>query len=165
MTYSKKRPETGQGLVEYALILVLVAVVTIVTLALVGQNVADVFYCVVHELGAQTRMENNGVYRYTLINTATNEEMGRPPCGESIDFNTVNFRGDAASDVSEVTFDVVFPNGSIVSRTEASAPWAVFGDSGGVYLPPPGGSLPSGRYEVIAKTNKGQVSHFVFNIE
>ena len=35
--------EKGQGLVEYALILVLIAVVAIVILALLGQNIANVF--------------------------------------------------------------------------------------------------------------------------
>ena len=35
--------EKGQGLVEYALILVLVAVVAIVILALLGNSIANVF--------------------------------------------------------------------------------------------------------------------------
>jgi len=35
--------EEGQGLVEYALILVLVAIVVIVILALLGPSIADIF--------------------------------------------------------------------------------------------------------------------------
>ena len=35
--------EEGQGLVEYALILVLVAIVVIAVLTILGQNVSDVF--------------------------------------------------------------------------------------------------------------------------
>ncbi len=42
--------EKGQGLVEYALILVLIAVVAIVILALVGDSVANVFQNIVNAL-------------------------------------------------------------------------------------------------------------------
>lgn len=42
--------EEGQGLVEYALILVFVAVVVIVSLALFGQEVYDLFQTVHNEL-------------------------------------------------------------------------------------------------------------------
>ncbi len=42
--------EKGQGLVEYALILVLVAVVAIVILVLVGDSVANVFQNIVNAL-------------------------------------------------------------------------------------------------------------------
>jgi pilus assembly protein Flp/PilA len=41
MLYTPK--EKGQGLVEYALILVLVAIVVIVVLALLGPAIGDVF--------------------------------------------------------------------------------------------------------------------------
>jgi pilus assembly protein Flp/PilA len=42
--------ENGQGLVEYALILVLVAVVVIVILALVGPAVGNIFSNIVYNL-------------------------------------------------------------------------------------------------------------------
>jgi pilus assembly protein Flp/PilA len=42
--------EEGQGLVEYALILVLVAVVVIVILALLGPVIANVFSSIVKNL-------------------------------------------------------------------------------------------------------------------
>jgi pilus assembly protein Flp/PilA len=42
--------EKGQGLVEYALILVLVAIVVIVILALLGTAIGDVFQKVVDTL-------------------------------------------------------------------------------------------------------------------
>jgi pilus assembly protein Flp/PilA len=38
-----QRAEEGQGLVEYALILILIAVVVIVILAVVGQQVTNVY--------------------------------------------------------------------------------------------------------------------------
>jgi pilus assembly protein Flp/PilA len=39
----KQRPESGQGMVEYALILVLIAVVVIVILSTVGKRINNVF--------------------------------------------------------------------------------------------------------------------------
>lgn len=43
--------EDGQGLVEYALILVLIAIVVIVILGLLGETVSDVFSQIVSGLG------------------------------------------------------------------------------------------------------------------
>jgi pilus assembly protein Flp/PilA len=42
--------EKGQGLVEYALILVLVAVVVIVILAILGPAIADIFSDIVNSI-------------------------------------------------------------------------------------------------------------------
>jgi pilus assembly protein Flp/PilA len=42
--------EKGQGLVEYALILVLVAVVVIATLTLLGPAIRDVFQTIVNSI-------------------------------------------------------------------------------------------------------------------
>ncbi|MCG7853904.1 MAG: Flp family type IVb pilin [Methanosarcinaceae archaeon] len=44
------RKEKGQGLVEYALILVLVAIVVIVILALLGPAVGNIFSTIVNSL-------------------------------------------------------------------------------------------------------------------
>ena len=44
--------EEGQGLVEYALILVLVAIVVIAILLLVGPQIANIFSKVTNGLGA-----------------------------------------------------------------------------------------------------------------
>ncbi|HVC41738.1 MAG: Flp family type IVb pilin [Candidatus Dormibacteria bacterium] len=43
LTRLKHRPESGQGMVEYALILVLIAVVVIVILSTLGKRVNNVF--------------------------------------------------------------------------------------------------------------------------
>jgi pilus assembly protein Flp/PilA len=45
------REEEGQGMVEYALILVLVSVVAIVTLRVLGTSVAGIFTDITGELG------------------------------------------------------------------------------------------------------------------
>jgi pilus assembly protein Flp/PilA len=50
MTMSFTTREKGQGLVEYALILVLVALAVIALLSLLGTSVGDVFSAVVHAL-------------------------------------------------------------------------------------------------------------------
>jgi pilus assembly protein Flp/PilA len=42
--------EKGQGLVEYALILVLIAVVVIAILALIGPAIANIFYNIVQNI-------------------------------------------------------------------------------------------------------------------
>ncbi len=44
--------EEGQGLVEYALILVLVALVVIAILAVIGPQIGNVFSKVTNQLGA-----------------------------------------------------------------------------------------------------------------
>jgi pilus assembly protein Flp/PilA len=46
--------EDGQGLVEYALILVLVAIVVIAILALLGPEIGNVFSRIVSVLGSST---------------------------------------------------------------------------------------------------------------
>jgi len=48
MLYAPK--EKGQGLVEYALILVLVAIVVIVTLALLGPAIGNVFSNIINNI-------------------------------------------------------------------------------------------------------------------
>jgi pilus assembly protein Flp/PilA len=46
--------EKGQGLVEYALILVLIAIVVIVVLTLLGPVIGEVFSTILNELQAGT---------------------------------------------------------------------------------------------------------------
>lgn len=50
MSYLPLRRKEGQGLVEYALILVLVAIVVIAVLTLLGEGVSGVFTNVVNAL-------------------------------------------------------------------------------------------------------------------
>lgn len=47
-----KPTEKGQGLVEYALILVLVAVVVLIVLQILGPTIGNVFSTIVSSLGA-----------------------------------------------------------------------------------------------------------------
>ncbi len=57
---AKRYSEGGQGLVEYSLILVLVAIVVIIALALLGPSIGNVFSQVVDELNMLSG-ENNDV--------------------------------------------------------------------------------------------------------
>ena len=50
MLYAPK--EKGQGLVEYALILVLIAVVVIAILVVLGPQIANVFSAISNQMGA-----------------------------------------------------------------------------------------------------------------
>ena len=52
MNSSSRRPQGGQGMVEYALILVLVSIVVIVILLTMGNQILNVFSNVVAALGA-----------------------------------------------------------------------------------------------------------------
>ena len=48
--FAKMRKEEGQGLVEYALIIVLVSIVAIITLGLLGTTVSGVFTTITNAL-------------------------------------------------------------------------------------------------------------------
>jgi len=48
--------ESGQGLVEYALILVLVAIVVIAALTLLGPTIGGIFSEITNELGAESHV-------------------------------------------------------------------------------------------------------------
>ena len=61
--------EEGQGLVEYALILVLVAIVVIVILALLGPSIANIFTNIISAIYANDCSQNAS--RPTLPNRAS----------------------------------------------------------------------------------------------
>lgn len=54
------RDEEGQAMVEYGLIIALIAIAVIVLLALVGQRVAELFDEAANELSDATRWEPSG---------------------------------------------------------------------------------------------------------
>ncbi len=167
MFYSHVRQQEGQGLVEYALILILVAVVTVVILAILGTSIRETYSCIVHELGAvgNVSIGSSGVYQYTLIDADTDQPIGRASCGQSLSTNSnINFRADAPAGVTSINFTITLPDGSVIERTENAAPWAVFGDSNGDYSSALDGTLGPGRYEIFAETNTGETSSFVFYV-
>jgi len=68
----------GQGLVEYAIILVMVAVVLIAVLALLGPSVGNVFNKIASALDSSTPVEVEAATP-TVIVTATQAEGGEGP--------------------------------------------------------------------------------------
>ncbi len=57
--------ERGQGLVEYALLLILVAIATIGVLTVLGSNLTNVFYSISEVLLTGCETMNNAVYDYS----------------------------------------------------------------------------------------------------
>ena len=72
--------EEGQGLVEYALLLVLVAIVVIAILSLVGTTVRDQFSTIIGALGG------DGGYEYTITSplNASSTDSGGGACTSSV---------------------------------------------------------------------------------
>lgn len=60
--FSHKRLEEGQGLIEYALILVLISIAVIITLSLLGDSIGGVFWQVDAALSGQTISGNGTEY-------------------------------------------------------------------------------------------------------
>ncbi len=165
MTTLHKIKETGQGLVEYALILVLVAVAAIVTLSLLGTSIGDIYFCMIHEIGAETQALD-GVHKYVLIDATTDQEVERAQCGQAISLSEgINFRAYTSGDVASIEFAITLPDGTVLDRSEGTSPWAVFGDISGDYNEALGGTLDSGRYEIFAETDRGETSKFIFFVE
>ncbi len=171
LSLQRRDRERGQGLVEYALILVLVAVVSIVVLVVLGQTISDTFTCIVHELGAEMGGVDGGVYRYELVNATTDEFLGRAQCGGTyvtadLGTSNFNFSGSAPTTVNQVRFTVEYPDGSIVdAATESATPWSVYGNSGSSYGNAPGSSLDPGRHVITAVTDTGVESRFIFYVQ
>jgi len=142
--------ERGQGLVEYALILVLVAVVAIVILALMGQTVESTFNCLVMTLNAA---QGSPIVGLTLIDSNTDEAI-TPVCGQTIGLAGLNghmsIRVDTKGTVGSVSIQLTGP--SNVSRTENFYPYSLFGDTDGDFA---GGSLNSGDYSLTATAYSG----------
>ncbi|MEM6527122.1 MAG: hypothetical protein AAF653_02445 [Chloroflexota bacterium] len=168
MKFSKRSLERGAGLVEYALILALVAVLTISILALFGENIADQYACIVHEMGAESGAGVYSVYSYTLIDPGSNEAIKRAQCGGMLNLTELtgggaNFRVDSAPSVNSLTFMIEGPDGYTDTRTENSPPFAVYGNNGSNYHS--SGTLAAGRYTVTATTDTGESSRFIFVVE
>ncbi len=78
---SRKKPasEYGQGLVEYALIIVLVAVVTIIVVSLLGEQVQSVFCDIVLSLGdSAPSIEACEAPRVTCLGVANGQTVTSP---------------------------------------------------------------------------------------
>lgn len=147
MKIKQKYSERGQGLVEYALILVLVAVVAVVILALLGEQVAATFNCLVIELQGRGGSTVSG---FTLVDANADSDIGGLVCGGTVTLSALpstdlNVRAGVNGTIGSMTFQLDGP--TTHSRTENAAPYALFGNSGSDYY---AGSFSAGNYTLTA---------------
>lgn len=106
-----KRPhEEGQGLVEYALVLVLVGIIVIIILATMGKSVGDIFCGVMYDLGGS--VPNNAQVcvnpHVTFIGTIGTVHHGDKV---NIEAKVQNNKGSTGTNISNVVFYI---NGTVV---------------------------------------------------
>jgi pilus assembly protein Flp/PilA len=129
MRISKK--EEGQGLVEYALLLVLVAIIVIVILAVMGRTIRGVFAEVYAGLNGQTLTGSGTEYVVTGVSA---QPSGAPPfCNVSVSGSvTVFVDGDLAGAGVGVSGSASWSGGSGgVSGTTDSSGTASVGPASG----------------------------------
>ena len=150
MFRSLKHHEEGQGLVEYALILVLVAVVVIVILAALGGSVSSVFNCVAMSLKA---MQGSPIVTLSLADSTTDERVALL-CGQNVDISAVNGHltiiAETKGSVGSVNLHLIGPTDH--SRTENIYPYSLFGDTDGDFA---GGTISPGDYSLVATAYSG----------
>jgi hypothetical protein len=91
MVIKRKRPRDGQGLVEYAIVISLVAVVSIVILGLVGLAVSRSYGLIAGVLGAKKEIGSGTTANHVYFDGDT------PQCGMAA--GTLMFRADFFSDI------------------------------------------------------------------
>ncbi len=140
-----KHHEEGQGLVEYALILLLVGVVAIVILAAFGGTISNSFNCVVMSLDA---IQGSPIVALTLADSTTDEPVSLL-CGQNVDISAINGHltiiAETKGSVGSVTLQLNGP--TTQSRTESIYPYSLFGDTDGDFT---GGTLSPGDYSLTA---------------
>lgn len=122
----EQKREDGQGLVEYALILVLVAVVVIVVLSLVGPAVGNIFSEVVGALegGASGNIANvaeDDSSGPTCLNTNLANNHMEVPANGALPQGTLQHSDPecTAGDRGGITFDSVYVSPSSIASASA----------------------------------------------
>ena len=149
MKYLNNR-ERGQGLAEYAFILVLVAVAAIVAITLFGESLRDTYDCMVQQFRGLAGQEGTHIRDFTLVDPDSDSDIEMLTCGSQIslaevdnNFNiTANVEGGEAGSVV-----LVLDGPESLSRTENEFEYTLFGNSPGNY---DNGTLPPGRYTLTA---------------
>lgn len=145
------RKEEGQGLVEYALLIVLVAIVIIVILSLMGRTVTTVFAQVYAGLNGQAL---NGTGTEYVVTGVGGSAVGAPPsCTVSISATVVVFEdGQLAGAGKGVSGTASWPSGggpvSGITDSSGKASVSVSGPGGceGVASVTVGGNTGTGNY-------------------
>lgn len=130
-----RRLQQGQGLVEYALILVLVSVVSIIVLLALGDNIASTYTCIVLSSQSQSQSGDAPVIRELNIHDAdTERQVMMLPCGASVkaaDLPT-NMSIVATTDpidTGSIRYELSGPINHV--QQEDQLPYAIFGDNSG----------------------------------
>lgn len=100
----KKKQEKGQGLVEYALILVLVAIVVIAALMILGPIIGNVFSTINDSLSTVSSGGGNSSVPNAPINSAYDNHTSIPRMGEP--YATEAFCNTAGSGAAYVNYNV-----------------------------------------------------------
>jgi pilus assembly protein Flp/PilA len=126
-----RKKEEGQGLIEYALLLVLVAIVIVVILALMGRTVTTVYAQIYAGLNGQTLDGAGTEYVVTGVNANV---AGSPPfCTVTVSGSVVVFEdGDLAGAGVGVSGGAAWSggSGSVSGVTDNSGTASVSGASG-----------------------------------
>lgn len=124
-----RRPnrERGQGLAEYAMLLVVIAVPVLIILVVFGDGVTTTYRCVIQ---AVEWSEQSTISGMTLIDSTTEREL-TPFCGQPIRLGPLgtnpNVRVETAGEVGSVRFDLT--GASSRSSTENEYPWSLWGNT------------------------------------
>jgi len=148
----------GQGLVEYSLILVLVAVTVILITAVLGEDIRQVYCDIVYELDSDINAPLCDAPD-DVADDADDEEdddgdvtVTCHPSGGTVS-NTTEVRASASGDnpIARVEFTLSGPEST--TRIEYIDKYCAFGggDGGSACSSPPGGTLNSGTYTLNAE--------------
>lgn len=162
--------EKGQGLVEYALILVLVAVAVLAALTLFGSQLQAVYQCIASNVQALPPNDVGSIYGFELIDPSTNAVIKQMGCLETVDVGNYSFSAvTRAGTIESVYLELEGPVSQ--TRTENEIPWSLYGDEpAGNFA---GGSLPEGTYTLKgtpyagngATGKSGPTFTLIFNVE
>lgn len=135
--------EKGQGLVEYALILMFVAVALILALTLFGSQLQAVYQCIASNVQALPPNGVGSIYGFELIDPSTNGVIKQMGCLETLDAGNYSISAVTRSgSIQSVYLELEGPIS--VTRTENQIPWALFGDEpAGNFA---GRNFPAGTY-------------------
>lgn len=150
---ARRREAEGQGLVEYAMILSLVAIVAFVALSLLGVRIGDMFTCLVSTMNS-VGGGYPAVAGFELYDANADTSVLVIGCSDTIDLSDEGLAGVPLNIVAGTNAPsdgyVMFELDGPVSRTqkEEIPPFALFGDDmGGDFY---GQLLPAGTYTLTA---------------
>jgi len=147
------RRQDGQALVEYAMILVLVAIATIIAITVFGSSLQQQYYCVVFSL--ETAGTGGAIQGFTLVDADADEDVmamcGQPIVKANMPSNSLSIRADVADVVDSVVIDMTGPI-NISGQVEDVYPFATFSNSASDYS---GQSFPPGEYTITVAAFSG----------